>query len=360
MRAACAAAVCALVLPASALGQTPYAPDSFFNQQLPANAPIDPSSSAMVSELVNQVGTNDLTPNDWEATVEHGGYTPQPLGYAPHVYVVPAGQPTVNVTPANTGDTLLAEQFTGVPIPPDATPASGTDGELVIYQPSTDKMWEFWQASRDSQGNWRAQFGGRMDGVSTNPGHFLPYPNGRVFGATATSIPHLGGLQRLSELDAALSGPNPTGILPHAVSFAMKQPAPCFRWPALRQDNPTLANSSFSAPPEGARLRLPASLNIDAIPGMTPYGRMLARTVQKYGMVLRDRSSLVVFWAEAPRPLPTGLENDPYNKPGGYFSRTGGGSWDRYVLKNFPWAQLQVLDVPAGKSRCERWMQANP
>jgi hypothetical protein len=195
--------------------------------------------------------------------------------------------------------------------------------------------------------------------VSANPGYFLPY-GGRLFGATATGIPHLGGLQRLSELDAALSGPSPTGILPHAVSFAMKQPAPCFRWPAFRQDDPTLDNSSFSAPPEGARLRLPASLDIDAIPGMTPYGRMLARTVQRYGMVLRDRSSLVVFWGEAPRPLPTGLDDDPYNKAGGYFSRTGGGSWDRYVLKNFPWAQLQVLDVPAGKSRCQNWMQANP
>jgi hypothetical protein len=350
------AVACALALPAPALGQTVFAPDSYLNQPLQANAPLDPNSATMVAELARQVGVSNLRPNEWNASVEHHNF-------AAHVYVVSPGQGTVNVTSPD--DDLLEEQFTGVPIPPDAVPSPGSDGELVIYQPSLDpsqdKMWEFWQAKRVDQGQWSATFGGRMDSVSTNPGHFIPYPNGRVFGATATSIPHLAGLQRLSELDVALKGTNPTGILPHAVSFAMKQPAPCYRWPALRQDSPlTTANSSLAAPPEGARLRLPASLNIDAIPDMTAYGRMLARTIQRYGMVLRDRSGLLVFHAEAPRPLPDPLNpddpNDPYNRLGGYFGRTGGGSWDRYVLKNFPWDKLQVLDVPANKSRCEHWM----
>ena len=65
-------------------------------------------------------------------------------------------------------------QFVDVPIPDDAQPMAGTDGELTIYQPSTDTLWDFWRAARDNRG-WRACWGGRIDKVSSGIGRFPSY-----------------------------------------------------------------------------------------------------------------------------------------------------------------------------------------
>jgi len=46
--------------------------------------------------------------------------------------------------------------------------------------------------------------------------------------------------------------------------------------------------------------RFPASLNLDAL-GLTPYGLMIAKAIQDYGMVLTDTSEI------APEPAGHGL-----------------------------------------------------
>ena len=51
-----------------------------------------------------------------------------------------------------------------VPIPSYAEPATGTDSEMTIYQPSTDMIWEFWKASQNPKEIGQACWGGRMDG----------------------------------------------------------------------------------------------------------------------------------------------------------------------------------------------------
>src|SRR6202043_87450 len=63
--------------------------------------------------------------------------------YSSPIYTVPAGQPTVKVV-LDWGSPPLNAGIQSVPMPPGATVAPGTDEHLVIYQPSSDQMWEFW------------------------------------------------------------------------------------------------------------------------------------------------------------------------------------------------------------------------
>ena len=60
-----------------------------------------------------------------------------------------------------------------VPIPADARPAAGTDSQITIYQPSTDRLWEYWHFRREPDG-WHARWGGAIDDVSNSPGYYSP------------------------------------------------------------------------------------------------------------------------------------------------------------------------------------------
>lgn len=61
----------------------------------------------------------------------------------------------------------------------------------------------------------------------------------------------------------------------------------------------------------------------------------MARAAQRYGIVVRDQSGVVVFYGED--PTPTG--SNPYAGSAGYF----GGEYPHRLLARFPWEQLKAL-----------------
>jgi hypothetical protein len=239
------------------------------------------------------------------------------------VYTVPADQPRVPVvldSPYAVPD--LRAAFDLVPIPATAVPAAGTDGHIVVHQPATDTMWEFWRAVKRADG-WHASWGGKMEDVSTNPGFFTNPSN---WGATATSLPLLGGLIRLEELQA--------GRIDHALALALPEPRQgTFSWPAQRSDGPL---QSPNAIPEGTRFRIDPSLDLDTIQ-MAPVVRMIAEAAQRYGIVLRDKAGSVTFFGEDPTPTGT----NPYAGPNGWFQ----GQSAATLMQKFPWNRLQALET---------------
>lgn len=303
--------------PSGAQADGLFDPGSYRNTPLSSSAPLDPLSSLYVQDLASKAS-------------QIGAHVSLAYGYP--VYVVGPDQPTVRVTvddpghqQCSYGSPCLLEQWSNVPLPAEAVGSSGTDGHLIVHQPSTDTVWEFWKFQRTS-GTPHAYYGGRIERVSTNPGYFTESP-GTQFGAAATSIPLLVGLQRIAELQA--------GAIDHVVSFAMADPHSGFRFPAQRGDGLSFLPN---AAPEGACFRLPANVNLSAL-GLTPYGIALARAVQRFGMVLTDRTTTgIQLFAE----VPTGGTN-PYDGANGIFGGlddSGGGGG---VLRNFPWSQLQTL-----------------
>ncbi len=225
------------------------------------------------------------------------------------------------------GRRSLQRAFRRVPIPRYARPAGGSDKHMTIWQPSTDMLWEFWQAHKE-RGKWHATWGGAMKHVSRNPGYYTPaaWPGlARLnWGSTASSLPVVGGTMLIRELRA--------GKIPHALAMIIPNPrARQYSWPAQRTDG----SGPPGAIPEGARFRLPASVNLEALHLPRPT-LMMARAAQRYGLIVRDRSLGVGFFAQDPGGRP-----NPYVGPHGLF----GGRSPEQIMRRFPWRKLKLLKM---------------
>src|SRR5437763_10194968 len=187
------AALSILAFAASSAAAAPlFAPNSFWNAPLPSTAPIDASSPARTAAVVSEVNSEEQQRiGPW--IDERSNSTP--------FYVVGRDQAKVPVTldsAITSAPVLRSALSSGVPIPDGATQAAGSDAHMTVYQPSTDTMWEFLHASLQSDG-WHATWGGVMQHVSGNPGHYsnaafggLASLAGWNWGSTASSLPIAG------------------------------------------------------------------------------------------------------------------------------------------------------------------------
>jgi hypothetical protein len=298
-------------------GRVPaFASTSFWYQQIPSDVALHPSSAALVADFDRQ----------WRE--HYGNVGINTSSYAPPIFVADADTPTRTVrfwdcqgkgyVPSG-----WSTQFDAVPVPADARPSPGTDAELVIHQPSTDTVWELWKARVLADGTWEACWGGRLQGVSRSHGVF-----GFPWGTTATGLSLAGGLITPEELEA--------GRIDHALAVSVVEPRrSVFSWPANRTDGFV---SSESAIPEGLRLRLDPTIDVDSL-DLTPAARIVARALQTYGMVVRDKSGSVTFYGE--NVVAEG-RSDPY--PALF------GGVPRYdVLDGIPWHRLQALPMDYGR-----------
>ena len=294
----------------------PFAPTSIWNAPLSSHAALDPHSAAYVSDLLAQVARS----GSWLNT----------YAYSTPVFTVPASQHTVRVKlddASNPQGPALRRSWLRVPIPPHARPAAGSDEHMVVWQPATDRMWEFWKMARRADG-WHASWGGTINRVSQSPGY---YADPSRWGATASSLPLLGGLIRPSELTA--------GHIDHALAIAIPAArAAYFSWPAQRTDGWVRSRTAI---PEGQHFRLDPRLNLRAL-SLPPLVRMMAEAAQRYGVIVRDQAGAVTFYGEDTDA--EGVTHNPYYGAHGFFQ----GQYVSNLLRSFPWSHLQAL-----KSRSE-------
>jgi hypothetical protein len=308
-----------------------FSPTSFWNARLPDDAAVDPDSPRLVKQFVAEI--------DRQKTQRIGPWI-ETTRYSTPVYVVGRRQAEVPVEldTGPWGKSLEAAFASGVPIPKRARPAAGTDGHMTVYQPSTDRLWEFWRAVKKPDG-WHASWGGAMTDVSSNPGYYTDaaWPGaGHNWGSTGTSLPVVGGTMLIRELRS--------GRIEHALAIAVPDVRrDMFAWPAQRADGAGGAHLL----PEGARLRLDPTLDLATL-GLSPPARAIAEAAQRYGLVIRDRTNHATgFYAEDPAPT----AGDPYNEPGGVFQGRSPGE----ILEGFPWDRLQVLQMHlCRRAPCER------
>jgi hypothetical protein len=319
--------VASTVFSAASYRNAPLAPDAALDA--------DQSYAAALSSQVAEFGT-------WVNTT----------AWSAPIYVVPADQPRVNI--ASEGSPELWNDFLRVPLPQNAVQAGPQDGyderdplaqrlhlgpwadrSLILYQPATDTIWEFLHLVRNG-GTWRAVDGGKITDASENRGTYDAWGTGRPHGLTGSGIPDILGMQTIEELQR--------GRIDHVVSLIVPRVAlASMRAPATRTDGRSAAPDAI---PEGTRFRLPSTLDVDAL-GLNPYATMVAKAVQRYGMVVVDHSchvdrdcralkSVVAFYAEDPRPVPGGSTPNPYDA-------IFGGPTTKQLLATFPWDRLQVL-----------------
>jgi hypothetical protein len=204
--------------------------------------------------------------------------------YNVSLYVVDSSTPRIQVKfnncqnksylPAQLYSIAFGAIFSNVPIPDDALPAVGSDGELSIWDPVSDQLWEFWVAEKKTDG-WYACWGGRIDNVSKSSGAF-PAPTG----VAASGLSTTGGAILINDLES--------GSIDHAMSLNVIEAAhrSLFSYPANRSDG-TLPLGSPNAIREGQRFRLDPELNVDSL-GLSPIGKLIAKAAQRYGVVRRS------------------------------------------------------------------------
>jgi hypothetical protein len=292
---------------------------------VPANAPLDGSSAAVVGAFDAEIARGEETGGRPETTIET-------TDYSVPVYTVPADQPTVRVKLENPvlgpSAPALRAAWSMVPLPANAQPAAGGDKHLVVWQPSTDKMWEFWRLLHDREG-WTASWGGAMQDVSSNPGAYGPeaWPGAtRHWAGWASSLSLVGGLISLEDLER--------GQINHALLMAIPNVrADVYSLPA-RQDDGT--SSDPLSLPEGAHLRLDPKLNLAAL-HLPRLVLMIAEAAQRYGIFVGAKGVNIAFYGQDPTPT----RKNPYAGLHGYFE----GQHPSQLMARFPWHHLQLLKM---------------
>jgi fibronectin type 3 domain-containing protein len=366
-----------------------FAASSTWNEPLESGAEVDPRSQLMLIGI--EPSTGQPAPGAQGGLMASINKTGTSLaaysGYSSPTYIVPANQPLVPVhvlEPTVVNHVTLEQELSqGVPIPPNAQSAAGTDGHMSIYQPSTETLWDLWRACSPEGPNnqeswvaaqtcpstpastWTVQYGGVMRNVSQSLGYFDansdPGFSGYFWGSTATSLPVAAGMVTMAELQAgeikhALALDIPGYGLPGAACAYYNWRLPNnmgttpIAYPAQRSDGTYFGPDCI---PQGARLRIDPTFNLNSIQ-LPKVARMFAVAAQKYGMIVRDRDAGgVSFFAEDPVSLrQEGVPLNPYTSqawtnagsspsPSGLLA--GNPTWS--LFKNFPWSHVQVMKL---------------
>jgi hypothetical protein len=296
------------------------------------NIPIDWSIAKIhpMSELMMNAFFEDYT---WIGT--------DTSQYTPNVYVVSDQTPLVPVrllenrfrdaisdTSIQYGDPAGIVQM---PLPLEARPAVGTDGQLVIINQDTGEEWGLNKGFIDGSGNWFA--GGVYRYSIENSG--IP-PEG--FGQRGAGIGQLAGIVRQCEVER--------GRIEHAVTLAYDYPCapevcqlngwpasiPPFRKTDGRGDSPYDI-------PEGTRIAIRPEISqkeitqaCDGVKGCVIW----SLTMQQYGGFVVDNSGHPKSYAEGNATA----DWDP-------------SVWTEDMLKNIPpdWYVVIDWDYPATKAR---------
>lgn len=293
-----------------------FSPDSFWYEEIPEDAPLHPRSADLAADF------------DRQRRDAYGEVAINTDEFAPPIFTAGPGARRRAVEMWDCQDKGFVdpgwqEQMQAVPLPAGLAASPGTDAELVIHDPSTDTLWELWKARRRPDGRWEACWGGRLDGVSSSQGIF-PNP----YGTTATGLSLAGGIITPEELEK--------GRIEHALAVSLVSPKRGeISWPANRTDG---WSDRDTAIPEGLRLRLDPSIDVDRL-DISRTAKIVAEALQTYGMVVRDKSGSVTFYA---RNVVAEGGSDPYPELFG-----GEPGWR--VLAGIPWDRLQALPVDYGK-----------
>lgn len=284
------------------------------------NAPVATDSAALVARLTADVD------NNWggKAALNWNNYNSS-------VYVVDgASTPRVDMVFTdcqNKGwlDPAFAAALQQVPIPAGAKPAGGADANLTIYDTATDTLWEFWKAVESPTTGWGACWGGKITGCATSDGTFP----GQT-GSTATGLTQTGLVVSVAEAQA--------GVIDHALGLVVISAHTSHSWPAVRDDGNL---SDADAMPEGRRLRLKASYDVDGS-SLHPLAKAIARAVKKHGFVVMDKGGAVAVATESGQRWVDAGKANPWDA---IFAGTAG--YD--ILAGFPWSELEVMPHDYGK-----------
>jgi hypothetical protein len=262
---------------------------------------VDPNNAAMISTLAGR-----------------GYASAQVYADTPPIYNADSSTPRYTIDCTKAWGTCDLERES-VPIPNQAVPSSGSDGNMVVIDWSKRKAYEFWKYQSDHRTvSWGAVCS--IDGSGTGNASSDPCR----YGAVGAGISRLAGVIRTYEvrqgsINHALVGP--TG-------FSCKS---SYRYPAVKTDGWS-TDYSFCIP-EGARVQLDPRVNCETLPNITSWEKMICKALQTYGWYNIDNGGVGAMGFGIQFENPAG-ESDPYSSIG---------LKDYSAIRHIPLDKLRVL-----------------
>lgn len=292
----------------STFNQRPYAASSVWNKKLselyPNGIPIHPETNKMIRAI--QMDTTQGGVDTGTTTNVMSMDTSQ---YTMPVYVINNSFAPKVVRPSDTwrygSDTyvngsyqvgeVLQLKLPNGPI----YPAQGTDSQVIVINTDSGQEWNFFNCQKNPDGTWKqdanghylCQNVGRYDGILD--GSAVPATTPKLWTLRGAGVPYMTGLVRKWEVAQ--------GHIDHPIALAFDWPSGEFVAPASKSDGlgktkAMAASGADWAPPEGARLRLKDSIDINAY--SDPYARMLAVALREYGAIIIDNAGRPKFYGE--------------------------------------------------------------
>lgn len=223
------------------------------------------------------------------------------------------------------GSDPFGDHSVPIPLGTHVPQYEGGDGHLAIQDPATGQVFGLWQTKFDATtNNWTASWGGMTpingNGVDTSGS------------ATATNLSRYAGVVTAAEMTAAITAGSG---LNHALVFATDIAGPGFVAPATKSDGTNAAGVATPIP-EGYRVQLDPAVNVDAIAGITPGEKVIAKTLQTHGAYVVDKGSARMAFAFEAVP------GSSDSNAGTVWTDTGL-TWDYYDMDRIPWSELRVL-----------------
>ncbi len=269
----------------------PFEADGPFTAPIPANPDIDPKSAGMLAPLTG--GTCCIA---------------NLYAYGIPIYHATWSDPLYNVNCTKPWGPCPFDH--PVRVPAGAAPHTGSDKAMVIIDWTNNTSYEFWLVTSIGNGQINTGWGGYTDIHGTGNG----------VNSTGAEISRIAGVVRTHEIA--------NGHIPHPLVFSTTTSCDVeFRWPATKTDG---WSTDPYCLPEGARIQLDPSINVDAIPGISAGEKTVAKALQTYGAYNIDNGGAPMAFSFE---TPTG--SDPY--PGAGFG------WDWYYMSKIPWGSMRVL-----------------
>jgi hypothetical protein len=253
----------------------------------------------------------------------------------PTLIIAPAGAPTQKVTFVNSSlepreesaHEHLQASFNAVPMPQwwrlpsrQFIDLIGTDKNLLIYQPSTNRYWEMWHV-KGEEGAYTFQNGGFVENCSTWNGIFYEVADKTgPHGVSASSIGMLGGLLLTSDIARVLAG----GRIGHSLRLAVPVATNEFLAPATKGQAainriPEKVGAAMNpawekdAVPLGAWLRFPPGSTASEHGLTDAMSAAIYEAIREYGILLSDGGGSCQLYGELPLPLGSEYSQEPIN-----------------------------------------------
>lgn len=301
------------------------AADSPFMSPIPSSPVLDPASGALVAQLApgqHIADAYEYAAARYDSAPSDPAYTISTVTEAGHW----GPNPFATINPVH--------------IPDRAAPAPGDDGWMILVDRSRGLVITMWRA-RKVGGAWQCDWAGiyPLNGVGNDSDVLGGFGNGAGLDFEAGAI---------TQQDVL------AGVIRHALLFSSDMGDPSrFRYPATKTDAGNWPNSANPKLPEGSRVQLDPSIDVDAIPGITPMEKLVARALQTYGAYDSDHGGArMAFLFEGqdltdPNRQPPTRPGDP-TRPGGVYANAGL-QWDYFDFVHVPWNRLRVLSSWNGR-----------